>query len=151
MPAIESLKKFLQALRASLRHERIVLIGAAVGLALILTPLQHYIKLARWQHFAIGLGIVSIATAIQLGASWKRASTWSRMSLIWLCAMMGVMTRFFWMNPWLGNPDLATSTEQWDAQIFAVIMVLIAVLFLLVTLGFWMSKLMGTPSGSHKE
>ena len=128
-----------------------MLAGGVVGLALVMFPLQHYMNLARLQHIAIGFGAMGVFSLIQLGYSWKRLGAFRRASLIWMCCMVAVVSYFFWMNPWLGNPDLATATQYQDAKIFAAGLVFFTVLVSISAFGFWMSKLFKTAQQKEDQ
>lgn len=88
----------------------------AVFLLLILSvialsvPLQHYISLGRYQHYAIGIALLGSGHVLQVLVSWKQFPTWGRISVLLTGVFLLGVAYVFWSNPWL-DVKVAVQTE----------------------------------------
>lgn len=111
----------MQWLRLKFRHQWVILISLVVALIVFNIPLQRYITLARWQHYALCLAPVSIGYLIQLIVSWCRLRFWGRTSLSLSAVYLAAFAIVIYTNPWLDpRSQLETSYQGSIQQIFGL-------------------------------
>lgn len=92
------------------RHRRIVIAFILIGLVVLLSPIQRHFSMGRYQHYAIGVGIVGLGHILQLLASWPALPFWGRASYVVTGIFFEVIAWVFWMNPGL-DPRVAAQTS----------------------------------------
>src|SRR5205807_2164002 len=76
-----TVKNLLRIARDQIRHQEIVLVSILLGIAVLRVPVQHYISIAKIQHHAISLLLVTAGFALQSALSWRRLSCWGRLTM----------------------------------------------------------------------
>lgn len=93
---------------------------AAVGV--LMTPLQHYINLARFQHYSFAVAAVALGFLLQSVLSWRYVSWWGRLALLSCFLYLGAFSFVCYSNPWLDwNFDLQTNLQGEQRHQFAAI------------------------------
>lgn len=89
-----------------------VVLAMVLGVAARSIPLQHYIPLSRYQHWAIALLVWSLGFFIQTVWSWRKLTISGRVALltggVYVCSAALVM----YFNPWLDTSISLQTTEQ---------------------------------------
>ncbi len=96
----------------------IVLLAIVAAVVLCTIPLQHYMPLSRYQHYSIGLSVIAAGMFFQSLVSRRRIGGWGCAALISAASFIAACAYFFYNNPWLGNPDLATDEQLIGRQHF---------------------------------
>jgi hypothetical protein len=85
-------------------------------------PLQHYITLSRYQHWAIALFIWSLGFFFQCIRSWNRISVLGRIALLCGGLYVSSAATALYMNPWMDTTVSLETTEQAESRfIFSVL------------------------------
>jgi len=95
-----------------LEHQLLIFIFLFLAVATILTPLQHYIALSRYQHWGLGLFIFALGHIIQLIWSWQSLGRWMRISYLWSALYISSAGILFFANPWLDARISLESSRQ---------------------------------------
>lgn len=97
-------------LRTNLRHQLVVVVSFALAIGLLFFPLQHYMTLARFQHYGICLAVWAAGFFLQTLVSWRRLGAWGRgylgVSTLYMALFAGVL----YTNPWL-DPRVQLETD----------------------------------------
>ena len=100
------------ALRKQLRHQEITLLMFLAAIALLKFPLQHYITLARFQHYGLCLYIWSLGFILQTIWSWRQLTARGRTCLISTGLYIGLFAVIFYESPWLDSRMAVQTDEQ---------------------------------------
>lgn len=98
--------------RQDRRYELIVLFTALAIIAASV-PLQRFINLARFQHYAISVTLFGAGYLIQALLSWNKLLKWGKISYLITGAFCLSIAVIFWLNPWL-DFKVSVSTEEKD-------------------------------------
>ena len=91
----------IDGLRSYLKHQGIVIAFLGLGAAVAATPLQHYVSMARYQHWGLAVFIFGLGYIIQLVWSWRHLGLWTRLSMFWSGLYISSAGMIFYANPWL--------------------------------------------------
>jgi hypothetical protein len=91
--------KLLRALRENIRHREILLLSMVVAVVLLQTPLQHYMTLSRFQHYAIGVFAVATGFLLQMVIAWRGLSLWGRLAMLASALYLGAFGLVCYQNP----------------------------------------------------
>lgn len=109
----------LLALRDSVRQREILLVSIGVAIWALQTPLQHYIELSRFQHYAIGIFCIAAGFLLQTAVSWRHYSLRGRLSMISSMLYLTAFGMVCFTNPWLDpNFDLQTQRQESTRPMF---------------------------------
>jgi hypothetical protein len=89
---------------------RALIFLSVLGAVALSVPLQHYISLGRYQHYAIGIALIGAGHLVQVLLSWKNYPRWGRISLLLTGVFLLLVAYVFWSNPWL-DVKVAVQTE----------------------------------------
>jgi len=89
---------------------RLVHLLTLLGVITLTVPMQHYMSLGRYQHYAMGIALFGLGYIVQLLVAWKRFPTWGRISLCLTGIFLLGVAYVFWSNPWL-DWKVAVQTE----------------------------------------
>lgn len=106
----------MQWLRFKFRHQGVILISLVFALIVFNVPLQHFITLARWQHYALCLVPVSVGYLLQLAISWRRLRFWGRTCLTLSAVYLAAFAIVIYTNPWLDPGSQLETTYQSSLQ-----------------------------------
>jgi hypothetical protein len=140
MQLSEVLLKWPAYLREQVRYQEMVVAGCLVGIAIMRLPLQRHIALALFQHRAISVAAIALSFLLQAVISWRTVSIWGRMTLVGSSLFLGIFSWYFWNNPWLGNPDLATNRQLFDNRIFGYLMFIGFCGLMFVWIRWWLER-----------
>jgi hypothetical protein len=113
--------KLLRALRENIRHREILLLSMVVAVVLLQTPLQHYMTLSRFQHYAIGVFAVATGFLLQMVIAWRGLSLWGRLAMLASALYLGAFGLVCYQNPWLDvSFDMQTALQEEMRPRFAV-------------------------------
>lgn len=82
-----------------------------IALVVFKIPLQHYVTMARFQHYGICLYIWALGFALQTVWSWRYLTIRGRACLISTAFYVGVFAIIFYQSPWL-DVRMAVQTEE---------------------------------------
>ncbi len=112
----------LTILRQATRNEEIVLLSLIAAVCLLNFPLQHYIILSRFQHYAAGICVVAVGFLIQLVWSWRQIGLWGRLTFLASGLYLAGFAGLFFINPWLDSSvSLQTESQMTEKDIYAAI------------------------------
>jgi len=125
--------KLRKVLREKLKDYCLVLAAIVAALVVLLTPLQLYMPLGRYQHYGLCVFVLGMGYILQIVWSWRSLKRWPRLgytaTALYLCSVGMVL----YANPWL-DARMAVITEQkenlraligWTYTIFGVILAFI--------------------------
>jgi hypothetical protein len=107
-----------------------------LALGLRLFPLQHYMPLARFQHYGICLSVWALGFFGQTIYSWKGLSVRGRACLLATGSYIGVFALIFYLSPWL-DARMAVQTEEQD--ILRILYFLLCIVLGFVVSVFWLA------------
>lgn len=97
-----------------------MLLSLFAAVAVLATPLQHYINLSRFQHYAFAVGTVGVGFLLQSVLSWRYISWPGRLALGSCFIYLGAFSWICYSNPWLDwNFDLQTNLQAEQRHGFA--------------------------------
>lgn len=83
------------------RGNTLVIALGLVAIAVILIPVQHYLAVARYQHYGAGLCVFAFGYLLQACVSWHNLKKWAKVSYLttgFFFFALGVVLIY---NPWL--------------------------------------------------
>lgn len=104
------MSSLIRLLRANLRHQLVVVISFVFAVGLFFFPLQHYMTLARFQHYGICLAVWAVGFLLQTLVSWRRLGPWGRAYLGVSTLYMALFAGVLYTNPWL-DPRVQLETN----------------------------------------
>jgi hypothetical protein len=109
----------LLAIRDSVRHREFLLLSLGAAVWALQTPLQHYIELSRFQHYAIGIFCIAAGFLLQTALSWRYYSLSGRLAMISSTLYLTAFGLVCFHNPWLDpNFDLQTQYQETTRPMF---------------------------------
>jgi hypothetical protein len=101
----------LTQIKKQIQHQEIALAMFLLALCVYKFPLQHYVTMARFQHYGICLYIWALGFVLQTVWSWKYLTARGRACLISTAFYVGVFAIIFYQSPWL-DIRMAVQTEE---------------------------------------
>jgi hypothetical protein len=90
------------------------LLGLAVGIIILLIPLQHYVTLGRYQHYGMAVFAFGLGYVLHCIWTWRDEDFWSRLSYALTGAFCSSVGLLFYANPWM---DWKTSVQTEEKQL----------------------------------
>lgn len=103
----------IRTIRKQLSNQEIILIMFLIAFSLYKFPLQHYITLARFQHYGICLFVWSMGFFMQAIWSWRRMTALGRSCQIATGIYVCSFALIFYQSPWL-DIRMAVQTPEQD-------------------------------------
>lgn len=85
------------------RSNAMVIALGLVAVAVILFPVQHYVALARYQHYGVALCIFAFGYLLQAFVSWRNLRKWAKVSYLTTGFFFFAIGIIFIYNPWLDS------------------------------------------------
>ena len=134
----ENRSKENSSLRQVASHGLVVLFSL-IALTTFFTPIQHYVTLARFQHWGIAIGIFGAGCALQALAARNLLTTWVRNSYLTTGLYFLFIGSTYYLNPWLDNKVSIQTSENETTRVFLIISY---ILFGLVVAAVWINLLL---------
>jgi hypothetical protein len=106
---------FNDAVSKDIRRCRFILLSAALGIVVLILPLQHYQTLGRYQHYALGVAVCGLGYFVQLTWSYPKLTPLGRFCHLITGLFLEAVAYVLWTNPWL-DWRVAVQTESRDPQ-----------------------------------
>ncbi|HEY9784131.1 MAG TPA: hypothetical protein V6D17_01930 [Candidatus Obscuribacterales bacterium] len=95
------------------KRYHLVVLSAVLALLSLGTPIQQFVSIGRYQHYAIAIGLFSLGYIAQALYSWKEIGRWARISYFATGFFFMSVSVIFYLNPWL-DYKVAVPTEEHD-------------------------------------
>ncbi|MBI4532355.1 MAG: hypothetical protein HY711_00285 [Candidatus Melainabacteria bacterium] len=105
------LKRILRATCSTPNVSPVVSACTLVAIAMMATPIQLYIPMARLQHYGLAIFVVGLGYIIQVIWSWTRLGLWSRLGHLFSGVYFNAAAVTLYANPWL-DPKITLRTEN---------------------------------------
>lgn len=102
------------------RRYNLVVLFAILSLVTVQIPVQHFVDLGRFQHYAIAVGLFAFGYVAQTIFSWKELSRWARFTYLITALFFGSMGMVFYYNPWLDFKMRLPSPEREATRSFII-------------------------------
>ena len=94
-------------------HQNTVIFGfSLLAIAIVLTPLQHYINLSRPQHYGLAISALGTGYLLQAALSWRKFTKWERLCYLSTGIFFESVGVIFMENSWLSGRSTVTTEEQ---------------------------------------
>lgn len=112
--------RLASSFKSLLRQHGIVGLCVLIAVIIYYVPLQHFMPLSRFQHYSFCLCSLAAGLCLQSLFCWRTLGLWGKLSMLSGALFVGSCACFFYTNPWLGNPDLATDEQLYGRQRFII-------------------------------
>lgn len=101
-------------------NHRIVFTSMLAAIGIVVSPLQRYMTLARFEKYGLAIGAIGVGYVVQLLWSWRGMSNWSRVANGAICLFFLSVAAVFYQNPWLDSHVSVQSDERLNARYWIV-------------------------------
>jgi hypothetical protein len=101
-------------------NHRIVFTSMLVAIGIVVSPLQHYMTLARFEKYGLAIGAIGVGYVLQLLWSWRGLTNWSRLANSSICLFFLSVAAVFYQNPWLDSHVSVQSDARLNARYWIV-------------------------------
>jgi hypothetical protein len=128
-----------------------VLVAMLLAVVVLNIPLQHYMTLARFQHYGICVWIWASGYLFQLALCWRRLRLWGRVTLSIACFYLAMFGLVIYTNPWLDpRVQLETNVQGSLRQDFAFGFLALGIILFFAWLAWRAEESKGTKAGARK-
>ena len=130
---------------------RLILLFALIALIVLLVHLQDYVSISRFQHYGIALLIFGLGWLLESAWSFRKLSTWARMSYFSTCLFFLSVGLVFFNNSWLDRRVSVSTEETQKTERVLVISYLVFILYLAAVWTKWIKEETRTKSAQPSE
>jgi hypothetical protein len=103
-------------LKQVLSNYFLVLVFGFISLLVLLIPLQHYVSIARYEHYGISIFLFGLGCVLHTIWKWPRVRPWSRAFYastgVFICSVGLVL----YANPWLDTKTSVINEARADLR-----------------------------------
>jgi hypothetical protein len=116
---MEGVLLFLRRCWLRSRRNSLVIAMSLLAVAVILTPVQRYLAIARYQHYGIAMCIFAFGYLLQTCAGWRGLRKWAKISYITTGLFFFAVGAIFVSNAWLDG-RVSPRTEAHESLRMAI-------------------------------
>lgn len=102
------------------RRYNLVVLFALLSLLTVQIPVQHFVDLGRFQHYAIAVALFAFGYITQTIFSWRELSRWARFTYLITAVFFASLAIVFYYNPWLDFKMRLPSPEREVTRSFII-------------------------------
>lgn len=102
------------------RRYNLVVLFALLSLLTVQIPVQHFVDLGRFQHYAMAVALFAFGYIAQTIFSWRELSRWARFTYLITAVFFASLALVFYYNPWLDFKMRLPSPEREVTRSFII-------------------------------
>jgi peptidoglycan/LPS O-acetylase OafA/YrhL len=116
------------------RRNILVIVCGLIAILILSIPVQHYMAIARYQHYGTAICIFGLGYLLQDLVSWRNLRTWGRVSYLATGSFFLAIGVIFINNSWL---DGRVSPQTEDQEFLRIIIQSFYLICGLIVSGIW--------------